>query len=167
MELRPLLIVVGTFTLLVGSVATAWGGDPPGNNGTVKVGGLFDDTGGNESHVGCELQVEFAGYDEGALTGTATFELIPPTGSGVLHEDWTSIGEDPAGGANDLDATLVAPLSGPIAASGVEPQALQGFHVKLTVHAEGSIGADTKHKTFWVTDCGGEGEGDDGGEGGE
>jgi hypothetical protein len=29
----------------------------------------------------------------------------------------------------------------------------QGFHVKLTVHAEGSQGADTKHKVFWVEGC--------------
>ena len=27
--------------------------------------------------------------------------------------------------------------------------------MKLTVHAEGSQGADTKHKVFWVTGCGG------------
>jgi hypothetical protein len=29
----------------------------------------------------------------------------------------------------------------------------QGFHVKLTINAEGSQGADVKHKVFWVTEC--------------
>jgi hypothetical protein len=29
----------------------------------------------------------------------------------------------------------------------------QGFHVKLTINAEGSQGADVKHKVFWVTAC--------------
>jgi hypothetical protein len=30
----------------------------------------------------------------------------------------------------------------------------QGFHVKLIVNADGSQGADKKHKVFWVQDCG-------------
>ncbi|MGH2658951.1 MAG: hypothetical protein ACRDHS_04615, partial [Actinomycetota bacterium] len=38
-----------------------------------------------------------------------------------------------------------------LAASREEPHPNQGFHVKLTVEAEGSIGADAKHKVFWVT----------------
>ncbi len=29
----------------------------------------------------------------------------------------------------------------------------QGYHVKLTIHAPGSQGADTKHKVFWVEPC--------------
>ena len=33
----------------------------------------------------------------------------------------------------------------------VHPQ--QGYHVKLTVNADGSQGADTKHKVFWVGPC--------------
>ena len=35
----------------------------------------------------------------------------------------------------------------------IEPHAVQGFHVKLTVNADGSQGADVKHKVFWVTGC--------------
>jgi hypothetical protein len=35
----------------------------------------------------------------------------------------------------------------------MEPQPQQGFHVKLTINAEGSQGADVKHKVFWVTGC--------------
>ena len=30
---------------------------------------------------------------------------------------------------------------------------MQGFHVMLTINAEGSRGADVKHKVFWVTGC--------------
>ncbi len=29
----------------------------------------------------------------------------------------------------------------------------QGAHVKLTVHAEGAVNADTKYKAFWLTGC--------------
>ena len=36
--------------------------------------------------------------------------------------------------------------------TGFEPDQ-QGFHVKLTINAEGSQGADTKHKVFWVEPC--------------
>ncbi len=167
MRLRPILIVVGALSVLTVSAATAWGGNPPGNNGTVKVRGASDDTNGNQPHAGCQLQIQFAGFDEGPLTGTATFELRPPSGQGVLFEDSTFIGEDPAGGANDLDATLDVDLAGPIGDAGLAAHDQQGFHVKLTVHAEGSIGADTKHKTFWVSDCEGEGSGEGEGEGGE
>jgi hypothetical protein len=37
--------------------------------------------------------------------------------------------------------------------TGVTPHPVQGFHVKVTVHAEDSIGSDTKYKVFWVN-CG-------------
>ena len=29
----------------------------------------------------------------------------------------------------------------------------QGFHIKLTIHADGAQGNDTKYKVFWVTGC--------------
>lgn len=55
------------------------------------------------------------------------------------------------GGGTDLDASLTIYLEDEVAASREEPHPNQGFHVKLTVEAEGSIGADTKQKVFWVT----------------
>lgn len=148
--------------MLVVAAESAWaGGNPPGNNGTVKVDGMpFDQGPGNESHVGCAFEVNFFGFDQGAFTGTATFELQSPTGSGVLLADSTFIGGDPAGGGTDLDGSLVEDLSGQIAVSLATAQPNQGFHMMLTVEAQGSIGAMTKHKTFWVTDCGGEGGGE-------
>lgn len=161
-SIRSALVVGSAMCLLVVAGGSAWaGGNPPGNNGTVKVDGVpFEQARGNEPHVDCVFQIDFFGFDQGNLTGTATFELQPPTGSGVLLVDSTFIGEDPAGGGTDLDASLVEDLSGPIADSGVTAQPNQGFHVTLTVEAEGSIGAMVKHKTFWVADCGGEGGGE-------
>lgn len=146
--------------MLVVAAGSAWaGGNPPGNNGTVKVDGIpFDQTQGNEPHVDCLFEINFFGFDQGNLTGTATFELQPPTGNSVLLVDSTFIGGDPAGGGTDLDGSLVEDLSGPIADSGVAAQQNQGFHVTLTVEAQGSIGSMIKHKTYWVDNCSGGGE---------
>jgi hypothetical protein len=145
-----LLISVGTLLVLAASPALA----APGNNGTVKIDGVeFDQHPNNEPHVGCIFQVDFYGYDEGDLEATATFALHPPTGTAVLLTQSTNIGEDPAGGGTDLDAEMTVDLTDPLANSGAIPHPIQGYHVKLTVHAEGSIGADTKHKVFWVK-CG-------------
>jgi hypothetical protein len=59
-----------------------------------------------------------------------------------------TIGGDAAGGGNDLDAVETYKLT----FSG-KPHAKQGYHVKLTIHADGSRGADVKHKVFWVKPC--------------
>ncbi|HEV8683538.1 MAG TPA: hypothetical protein VGS09_12320 [Actinomycetota bacterium] len=132
---------------------------PPGNNGTIKVDGVeFDDHPNNEPHVGCTFQIDFYGYDEGDLFATATFELHPPTtsptGDDLLLDDTDIfIGEDEAGGGTDLDASVTYDLEEALEASGATPHPIQGYHIKLTVHAEGSIGADVKHKVFWVK-CG-------------
>ena len=137
--------------VLVGAVPVALG-DPPGNNGTVKIDGVeFDDAPNNEPHVGCIFEVDFYGYDEGDLQAAVTFEAQAPTAGGVLLEDIVDIGEDAAGGGTDLDASVEYNLA--TALAGIEPHPQQGYHVKLTVNAEGSIGADVKHKVFWVTGC--------------
>lgn len=157
---RVALVVGSVLFTLVAVGGPAWaGGNPPGNNGTVKVDGSpFDEGLGNGSHVDCFFSVDFYGFDEGDINATATFELQPPSGSGVLLVDSAVIGGDPAGGGTDLDGTLIEDLSGPIDASGASAHQ-QGFHIRLTVEAQGSIGSMTKHKTFWVDNCGG-GEGD-------
>jgi hypothetical protein len=160
-SLRSMLVIGSAICVMIAGAGSAMaGGNPPGNNGTVKVDGMpFQQSQANEPHVGCAFAIDFFGFDEGAYTGTATFELQPPTGHGVLLVDSTFIGEDPAGGATDLDGTLYEDLSGAIADSGAIAHPIQGFHIRLTVEAQGSIGAMTKHKTFWVTDCDGGGEG--------
>jgi hypothetical protein len=128
--------------------------NPPGNNGTIKIDDVvFDDHPNNEPHVGCVFQVDFYGYDEGDLDATVTFRAHPPTGSGqVLLTDTVFIGEDDNSGGGsqaglDASETYILDLSG------FTPHPQQGFHVKLTVNAEGSQGADTKHKVFWVQEC--------------
>jgi hypothetical protein len=64
------------------------------------------------------------------------------------------IGEDSndGGGSEDgHDASQDYDLSDALAS--IEPHPVQGWHVKLTIHADGSQGADTKYKVFWVTGC--------------
>jgi hypothetical protein len=126
--------------------------NPPGNNGTIKIEEEpLTDQPNNEPHVDCLFLVEFRGYDEGDLSATVTFELQAPTLGGTLTVTGNTnplIGGDPAGGANDLDASEEYRLD-----FGGPPHPIQGYHVKVTVHAEGSIGADTKYKVFWVQPC--------------
>jgi len=134
-------------------------GNPPGNNGTIKVDNApFDNDPDNEPHVDCTFQIDFYGYDQGKLNATYTFELQSPTrspiGRNTLRTGSVFIGEDPAGGGTDLDASVTVNLSNALTASGATPQANQGYHVKLTINADGSQGADTKHKVFWVRPCG-------------
>lgn len=155
---------------ILGMLAVIWLGgmsalaDPPGNNGTFKVAGDDLGDGGNDSHVGCGFAVDFYGFDEGDLYADLTIEGQAPTDEGLLWIDRVFIGEDAAGGGTDLDASAWVDLSAAFAGT---PHGEQGFHVKLTVHADGSQGADVKHKTFWV-DCasGEEGSGEGSEEGG-
>jgi hypothetical protein len=132
------------------------GPNPPGNNGTVKIDGVeFDTHPDNEPHVGCVFQVDFYGFDEGDLFADVTFDVWPPTGVMVtILEDTVFIGEDDnSGGGSEagLDAEATYDLTDLLAEFTPHPQ--QGWHVKLTVNADGSQGADTKYKTFWVSGC--------------
>ena len=146
--------VVGGAALVAAFAGTGAGQtpDPPGDNGTIKIDGLdFDSHQDNEPHVGCVFQVDFYNFDQGDFTATVTFEGQPPTGGGVLLTDQVPIGQDPAGGGGDLDASKTYDLSAALA--GIAPHPVQGHHVALTVNAPGSIGNDTKHKVFWVEGC--------------
>ena len=134
--------------------ASAAKSDPLGNNGTVKIDRTpFDNHPDNQPHVTCSFQVDFYGFDKGVGNADVNFELWNPTQKGrtmtVTSGDLTpNIGEDAAGGGTDLDASETYTL----AFTGA-PHEKQGYHVKLTVHAPGSQGADTKHKVFWVEPC--------------
>jgi len=129
--------------------------NPPGNNGTIKLDGIpFDDHPDNEPHVGCLFQLDFYGFDAGDLFADVQFDSIPPTGNGQLLTDRVFIGEDDnSGGGSEagLDAARTYDLT--TALSGVLAHPQQGFHIKVTVHADGSQGADTKYKVFWVDRC--------------
>jgi hypothetical protein len=127
-------------------------GNPGGSNGTVKIDGVDAGTGnGNDPHPGCTFKIEFFGYDEGDLTATYSIKLHAPTAGPVVASGSVSIGGDPAGGATDLDGVVPLDISEALSESGVTPHPTQGYHVKVTVNAEGSKGADVKHKTFWVS----------------
>lgn len=165
MRLRRILVIAAVVALgwagTNGAVAATKGGtpaghNPSGNNGTVKIDSRpFDDAPNNEPHVGCTFQVDFYGYDEGNLFAKVTFEAHPPTlpgGDRTLLTDKVFIGEDDASGGGStagLDASRTYRLD----LSGITPHPKQGVHVKLTINAEGSRGADVKHKVFWVTPC--------------
>ena len=155
---RSWLALVGVLTIgivMAAPAAATAGGDPPGNNGTIKIDGKpFDDAPDNEPHPGCVFQVDFYGFDAGNLNADVTFEAVAPTAGGVLLTDTVPIGEDShSGGGSEagLDASKTYDLSSELA--GIEPQQNQGWHVRLTVHADGSQGSDVKHKVFWVDDC--------------
>jgi hypothetical protein len=128
--------------------------DPPGNNGTIKIEfvGAADNPPDNNPHVPCTFLLEFRGYDQGVGEATYSFALHPPSGTSTLTSGTVAIGEDAAGGATDLDAQQVVDLE-PFLTGGT-PHPIQGYHIKVTVHAPGSVGADTKYKVFWV-ECGG------------
>jgi hypothetical protein len=139
--------------VLSGFAAPAAFADPQGNNGTIKVDRVeFDDHSNNEPHVGCVFQVDFYGFDRGDLEAKVTFKAHPPTGDRqVLLTDKVFIGgDDNSGGGSQagLDASKTYTLD----FTGIEPHK-KGFHVKLTINAEGSQGADKKHKVFWVKEC--------------
>jgi hypothetical protein len=150
--------LAATAMILTGAGWASAGPNPPGNNGTVKLDDVpFDDHPNNQPHVGCVFQVDFYGYDEGDLEATVTFQAHPPTQRDgedqVLLTDTVFIGEDDnRGGASQagLDASATYTLD----VAGITPHPGQGVHVKLTIHAEGSQGADVKHKVFWVSGCG-------------
>ena len=149
-----IVLLAATAVVLAAAGLASAGPNPPGNNGTVKIDDTpFDDAPDNEPHVGCTFQVDFYGYDEGDLDAVVTFESHPPTGPvQVLLTDTVFIGEDDnTGGGSEagLDASETYTLD----FTGIEPHPVQGFHVKLTINAEGSQGADVKHKVFWVTGC--------------
>ena len=159
MTYRSRLIVVAVAVVLTAMLTSLAGlasaaPNPPGNNGTIKLDDTpFDDAPDNQPHVGCSFQVDFYGYDEGDLDATVTFEAHPPTGERqLLLTDTVVIGEDDNSGGGS-EAGLDASQSYTLELAGVEPHPVQGVHVKLTINAEGSQGADVKHKVFWVTGC--------------
>jgi hypothetical protein len=146
----------------VGAAAADKAGGLPGNNGTVKIDGReFDEHPDNQPHVGCDFEVDFYDYDEGDdIVATVTFTVQPPTGKGeeIFSQQGIDIGGDDnsgGGSAAGIDANVPVDLNDELAGpdSGYTPHPKQGYHVKLTVNAKGSQGADTKHKVFWVEGC--------------
>ncbi|MBB3088099.1 hypothetical protein [Nocardioides albus] len=142
-------------------------GNPKGNNGTVKIENLEledDNTPENNPHQECTFNVEWFGYDAGDdIISKVTFELHAPTNTEshvlsvfdgnmtpVVGHDEVKLENDEASGAgNDKDGSETYTLR----ATG-EPNANQGYHVKITVDTPRSKGNTTKSKVFWFENCG-------------
>lgn len=144
------LVVLGVTASGAGAKDKTPPGDPPGNNGTIKVvAGESDPDPGNEPQIdGCKVWVEFYGFDQGEIVDIA-FNAQPPTGEGeellVRHSE--IISEDPAGGGQDKDDTLGFELGSALAGFEADPQ--QGYHIKVTSNTQGAPGG-AKQKVFWL-----------------
>ncbi len=170
---RTLLLVL---VALVAAIAVPGGqagaakkappGDPPGNNGTVKIEQGDETNGdlGNEPHgEDCRIWLEFYGFDEGQ-TADITFNAHAPTkakdDNPLVSDKAVEISGDQAGGGpNDPD--LVSREYGydlSAALVGVEPHPKQGYHIKLSIenvkNKDGSsVPGGGKHKVFWLSPC--------------
>ncbi|UDY24693.1 hypothetical protein [Nocardioides sp. Kera G14] len=141
-----------------GTPSAAAEGDPPGNNGTVKIitPGTGDGIPNNTPHPGCTVGVEWYGFDEGPdVVSTVSFAMQAPTADATVTVAGgplsVPVGGDAASGAGTatgLDARETYTLS----FTGT-PHPKQGFHVKLTVSTPRSNGSDRKTKVFWVAPC--------------
>jgi hypothetical protein len=154
-----LLIITLSMLMALAIAAPVAAKNPPGNNGTVKIDQMaFDDHPNNEPHVDCKFQVDFYGFDKGDLYADVIFELQSPTASGrtmtVAGNTRPFIGEDDNSGAGSAGQPgLDASVEYTLAFTGA-PHPQQGYHVKLTILAEGfQHGQGPKHKVFWVEPC--------------
>lgn len=130
-------------------------GDPPGNNGTVKIDQSDPpdmDRGNEPIGDNCRLSLKFYGFDQNQKADI-TFTAHPPSGTKVLLVDKGDdgggrlISDDPAGGGQDEDAVITYDLTS--AVQGLEANAQHGYHIKLSVDVKGAPGG-AKHKVFWI-----------------
>lgn len=148
-------LALGMAVVAMAPNAFSIAGEPAGNAGTIKIDGVqIDNLPDNDPHVGCEFEVDFYGYQADQVV-TLTFETLPPTGrrllvtkTKVLDGDGHAGGGSTSGWDGSKDVTLDGKFE-----PGDDWQPHQGYHVKLTVDAPGSKGADSKYKVFWVRGC--------------
>ncbi len=127
-------------------------GDPPGNNGTVKIerDGPMSAGKGNEPHVdGCIFWLEYYGFDQGQ-TADITFTAQSPStpkGTVLLADKGVKVSDTPAGGGQDKDYVIAYNLTS--AVQGLKAHPKQGYHIKLSSDTQGAPGG-AKHKVFWI-----------------
>jgi LPXTG-motif cell wall-anchored protein len=143
-------------------------GDPPGNNGTVKISRTdpaddpnYDEKRNEPLGENCYFWLRFFDFDQGQLADV-TFAAHPPTGgkdpvtdkgNGFGQPgDGIIISDDPAGGGQDEDAVLAYNLTDYVRDLNAHPQ--HGYHIKLTTTIRNADGSDVpggvKHKVFWI-----------------
>ena len=157
----PLLLLIALLAVVVGAVpgdragaaAKNPPGDPPGNNGTVKIerDGPADEDKGNEPiGDGCMIWLEYYGFDQGQ-TADITFTAQAPSGNGevLIADKGVPISNDAAGGGQDDDAVIAYNLTS--AVQNLKHQKNQGYHIKLSSDTREAPGG-AKHKVFWI-DC--------------
>ena len=171
-----LLLLVAMVTAIVGTVPVDRAGaapknppgDPPGNNGTVKISRTdpqddpnYDEKKNEPIGEDCTFWLRFFDFDQGQLADI-TFAAHPPTGGkdpitdkgNGLGEpgDGVLISDDPAGGGQDEDAVLGYNLTDYV--KDLNAHAQHGYHIKLTTtirNADGSeVPGGVKHKVFWI-----------------
>ena len=153
-ELLTLLTLL-TGVMAVGVAGRAAGadknppGDPPGNNGTIKIerDGPDQDRSNEPIVDGCIVWLEFYGFDQGQ-TADITFTAQPPSGTKELIADKNvPISDDPAGGGQDKDAVLAYNLTSVVQGLRAQPQ--HGYHIKVRTDSLQAPGG-SKQKVFWV-----------------
>jgi len=144
-------------TVGFGSAAAAAGktppGDPPGNNGTIKIvaSDPSDFDPGNEPMIdngSCMVWLEFYGFDTNQ-TADITFFAQAPSGDGqiLLPDKNVLISDDAAGGGQDRDEVIGYNLT--TAVEGLQAHPKHGYHIKVTSDSLGAPGG-AKQKVFWI-----------------
>jgi hypothetical protein len=159
---RVVVEVLCVLTLLVAAVAIgaegAAGapktppGDPPGNNGTIKIerDGPDNPNRANEPHVdGCIVWLKYYGFDLGQTADITFTSQAPstPAGTVLLTDKAVKVSDTLAGGGQDADYVLAYNLTS--AVQGLKAQPRQGYHIKLSSDTNGAPGG-AKHKVFWL-----------------
>ena len=124
--------------------------DPAGNNGTIKIDFAAPSDSGhaNRPHPGCAFQLRMFGFDDDQ-TGTITFTGQAPTPLGtLLTQTGTLLSDDAAGGGQDVDS--VYSYTAADLGLTTQPQAKQGWHIKVSVDADDAPGG-AKQKVFWLS----------------
>jgi hypothetical protein len=158
MSLLLLVAVVGLVPVTgAGAAEETPPGDPPGNNGTIKVkksDPAADPNArknANQPHItGCVVWLSYLGFDE-AQTADITFTAQPPSGKGevLLADKGVAVSPDPAGGGQDQDVVIAYNLTS--AVQGLKYQKNQGYHIKVASDTKEAPGG-AKQKVFWI-DC--------------
>ena len=155
MSLLLLLVAAVGVVPVTGAGAKTPPGDPPGNNGTIKIKKSDpaldpnEKNNANQPHIdGCLFWLSFTGFDK-AQTADITFTAQAPSGKGevLLADKGVPISDDAAGGGQDQD--VVIPYNLTSAVQGLKANKTQGYHIKVSSNTLEAPGG-AKHKVFWI-----------------